>query len=254
MMDIHIIPCLKDNYAYIIENKKTKNACVVDPSESNPIRDYLKKNKLNLKFILNTHHHADHIGGNLELKKEFNSKILGFEKDKERIPGIDIFLTNGQTWNFEGSDVLIEHVPGHTSGHIFYYFKNEESVFTGDTLFSFGCGRLFEGSYSEMVNSLKKIKSLPPKTKIFCGHEYTVNNLKFCIEIDKNNSELKEKYNQIVSSIKKKLYSVPSNLGDEMRLNIFLKFNDLKFKHQLGFQDLNEVDFFRKIRDLKDNF
>jgi len=149
---------------------------------------------------------------------------------------------------------LVEHVPGHTSGHIFYYFKNEESVFSGDTLFSYGCGRLFEGSYLEMVNSLKKIKSLPLKTKIFCGHEYTISNLKFCMELDKNNSELKEKYNQISKNIKNKLPSVPSNLGDEIKLNIFLKFDDLKFKKRIGLGDLNEVDFFKKIRDLKDNF
>jgi len=253
-MDIHIITCLKDNYAYIVENKKTKSACVIDPSEAAPIISFLNTNKLNLKYILNTHHHADHIGGNLELKKKFNSQILGFEKDKNRIPGIDILLKNKEIWNFEGSDVLVEHVPGHTSGHIFYYFKNEESVFTGDTLFSFGCGRLFEGSYLEMINSLKKIKSLPHKTKVFCGHEYTINNLKFCMEIDKNNSELKEKYTQINNSIKNKLPSVPCNLSDEIKLNVFLKFDDLKFKKRIGFEDLNEVDFFKKIRDLKDNF
>ena len=253
-MDIHIIPCLKDNYAYIVENKKTKSACVIDPSEAAPIISFLNTNKLNLKYILNTHHHADHIGGNLELKKKFNSQILGFEKDKNRIPGIDILLKNKEIWNFEGSDVLVEHVPGHTSGHIFYYFKNEGSVFTGDTLFSFGCGRLFEGSYLEMINSLKKIKSLPHKTKVFCGHEYTINNLKFCMEIDKNNSELKEKYTQINNSIKNKLPSVPCNLSDEIKLNVFLKFDDLKFKKRIGFEDLNEVDFFKKIRDLKDNF
>jgi len=253
-MDIHIIPCLKDNYAYIVENKKTKSACVIDPSEAAPIISFLNTNKLNLKYILNTHHHADHIGGNLELKKKFNSQILGFEKDKNRIPGIDILLKNKEIWNFEGSDVLVEHVPGHTSGHIFYYFKNEESVFTGDTLFSFGCGRLFEGSYLEMINSLKKIKSLPHKTKVFCGHEYTINNLKFCMEIDKNNSELKEKYTQINNSIKNKLPSVPCNLSNEIKLNVFLKFDDLKFKKKIGFEDLNEVDFFKKIRDLKDNF
>jgi hydroxyacylglutathione hydrolase len=105
-----------------------------------------------------------------------------------------------------------------------------------------------------MVNSLKKIRSLPLKTKIFCGHEYTINNLKFCMEIDKNNSELIEKYNYIKNNINNKLPSVPSNLGDEMRLNIFLKFDDLEFKKRIGFEDLNEVDFFKKIRDLKDNF
>ena len=253
-MDTHIIPCLKDNYAYIIENKKTKNACVVDPSESEPVINFLKKKNLNLKYILNTHHHADHIGGNLELKKKFNSQILGFEKDKNRIPGIDILLNDKQIWNFEGSDVLVEHVPGHTSGHIFYYFKKEESVFTGDTLFSFGSGRLFEGSYLEMINSLKKIRSLPPETKIFCGHEYTINNLKFCMEIDKDNSQLTEKFKLISGNIKNKLSSMPSILSDEMRLNIFLKFDNLEFKKSIGFEDLNEVDFFKKIRDLKNNF
>jgi hydroxyacylglutathione hydrolase len=253
-MNIHIIPCLKDNYAYIIENKKTKNACVIDPSELDPVADFLEKNQLNLKYILNTHHHADHIGGNLDLKKKFNSKILGFVKDKSRIPGIDITLNDKEIWNFEGSDVLVEHVPGHTSGHIFYYFKKEDSVFTGDTLFSFGCGKLFEGSYEEMVNSLKKIKSLPKKTKIFCGHEYTISNLKFCMTIDKDNSELKEKYNQINNNINKNITSMPTNLAEEMKLNIFLKFDDLEFKKKLGFEDMNEVDFFKKIRDLKDNF
>jgi hydroxyacylglutathione hydrolase len=253
-MNIHIIPCLKDNYAYIIENEKTKNACVIDPSESGPVLIFLEKNKLNLKYILNTHHHADHIGGNLDLKKKFNAKILGFIKDKNRIPGIDIALNDKEIWNFEGSDVLVEHVPGHTSGHIFYYFKNENSAFTGDTLFSFGCGRLFEGSYKEMVDSLKKIKSLPRKTKIFCGHEYTISNLKFCMAIDKKNSELKKKYNQINNNINKNLTSMPANLDEEIELNIFLKFDNLKFKKKIGFEDLNEVDFFKKIRDLKDNF
>ena len=253
-MNIHIIPCLKDNYAYIIENEKTKNACVIDPSESAPVLSFLEKNKLNLKYILNTHHHADHIGGNLDLKKKFNAKILGFIKDKNRIPGIDIALNDKEIWNFEGSDVLVEHVPGHTSGHIFYYFKDENSVFTGDTLFSFGCGRLFEGSYKEMVNSLKKIKSLPRKTKIFCGHEYTISNLKFCMAIDKNNSELKKKYNQIDNNINKNLTSMPANLDEEIELNIFLKFDNLEFKKKIGFEDLNEVDFFKKMRDLKDNF
>ena len=253
-MNIHIIPCLKDNYAYIIENEKTKNACVIDPSESAPVLSFLEKNKLNLKYILNTHHHADHIGGNLDLKKKFNAIILGFIKDKNRIPGIDIALNDKEIWNFEGSDVLVEHVPGHTSGHIFYYFKDENSVFTGDTLFSFGCGRLFEGSYKEMVNSLKKIKSLPRKTKIFCGHEYTISNLKFCMAIDKSNSELKKKYNQIDNNINKNLTSMPANLSEEIELNIFLKFDNLEFKKKIGFEDLNEVDFFKKIRDLKDNF
>jgi hydroxyacylglutathione hydrolase len=254
MLKVHTIPCLSDNFAYIIESEKTKNACIIDPSESKPILKFIEKNKLNIKYILNTHHHADHVGGNLELKKKFNAKILGFCKDKNRIPGIDILLNDNEIWKFENSEVLIGHVPGHTSGHIFYYFKNEDSAFTGDTLFSYGCGRLFEGSYLEMVNSLKRIKALPSKTKIFCGHEYTISNLKFCIEVDKNNIELKNKYAQIRKSVQNNLPSVPSLLSDEIKLNVFLKFDDYNFKKTLEMEDLNEVDFFKKIRELKDNF
>ena len=163
-MQIEIIPCLKDNYSYIIVDKSKNSACVIDPSESQPVINFVEKNNIKLKYILNTHHHFDHIGGNEELKKKFGSIILGFEKDSYRIPKIDVLLEDNQIWKAENFIAKIIHVPGHTSGHICFHFFNEKLVFTGDTLFSLGCGRIFEGTYKEMFNSLSKIKSLPKET------------------------------------------------------------------------------------------
>ncbi len=169
-MLITTIPCLADNYAYVIHDSKSKTTGVVDPSEAAPIISFLQKEKLKLNYILNTHHHFDHIGGNIELKKMYDAKVIGFEGDKHRIPGIDINLKDQEAWNFGNSIVKIFHIPGHTLGHICFFFEKEKIVFTGDTLFSLGCGRIFEGDYKQMLNSLNKIKKLPRDTKIYCGH------------------------------------------------------------------------------------
>ncbi len=196
-MKIEIIKCLQDNYSYLIIDDENQTACVVDPGESTPIINYLDKSKINLKFILNTHHHYDHVGGNLELKKKYNCKVVGFIGDKNRIPEIDISLEDKQIWKQDNFEAKIYHVPGHTSGHIAFHFFKEKKIFTGDTLFSLGCGRIFEGTYEQMYNSLKKIKSLPKDTEIYCGHEYTLQNSN-------------------------------STLADELECNIFLKAKDLE--------------------------
>ena len=239
-MKIEIIKCLQDNYSYLIINETNKNACVIDPSEAQPIIDFVEKNNINLKFILNTHHHYDHIGGNIELKKKYNSTIVGFKDDKDRIPGIDFLVTDNQIWKQDDFEAKIIHIPGHTSGHIAYHFFKEEKIFTGDTLFSLGCGRIFEGTYNQMFNSLKKLKKLPSETKIYCGHEYTLQNSKFCITHDSENISLKKKITEIKDKIKKGLPTIPTTLNEEIECNIFLKANDVKS--------------FSKLRDLKDNF
>ena len=171
-MRVEIIKCLEDNYSYLIIDKKYKTACVVDPSEPQPIINFIKKNKISLKFILNTHHHFDHVGGNIELKKKYNCKIIGFEGDKNRIPNIDITLKDREKWESKNFAFKVFHVPGHTLGHICFYFFNEKLLFTGDTLFSLGCGKIFEGTYEQMFNSLNLIKSFSLETKIYCGHGY----------------------------------------------------------------------------------
>ena len=169
-MRVEIIPCLQDNYSYIIIDEKNNTACVVDPSEAAPIINFLRKDNIKLKYILNTHHHFDHIGGNEDLKKEFKSIVVGFKEDSKRIPGIEVLLEDGEIWKAENFLAKIIHVPGHTTGHICFHFFNDKLIFTGDTLFSLGCGRVFEGTYKEMFLSLNKIKSLPEETKIYCGH------------------------------------------------------------------------------------
>ena len=239
-MRVEIIPCLKDNYSYLIIDDDNNSACVVDPGEAKPIVDYLKNKNIKLKYILNTHHHFDHIGGNEYLKKKFGSIVVGFKKDINRIPEIDVLLEDNQIWKAENFEAKIIHIPGHTSGHICFHFFQEKLVFTGDTLFSLGCGRIFEGTYKEMFESLNKIKSLPEETKVYCGHEYTLSNLKFCIKYNPENRNLKKKAENIKKKIDNGLPTIPSTIKDELECNIFLRANDL--------------ESFSKLRDLKDNF
>ena len=239
-MKIEIIKCLKDNYSYIIIDETKNNACVVDPGESEPIINYLDKNKINLKFILNTHHHYDHVGGNKKLKNKYNAQVIGYINDNERIPEIDILVSNNEIWKYENFEAKIIHIPGHTMGHICFYFYKDKMVFTGDTLFSLGCGRIFEGTYLQMFESLNKIKQLPLDTKIFCGHEYTKQNSKFCSIYDPNNKNLKKKILEIEKKLDNNLPTIPSTIEEELGCNIFLRSNNL--------------ETFSKLRDLKDNF
>ena len=239
-MEIEIIRCLQDNYSYIIIDKSNLNACVIDPSEAKPIINYVENNNIKLKYILNTHHHYDHVGGNIELKKRYNSQVVGFEGDKNRIPEIDILVKDKQIWKKDNFEAKIYHVPGHTSGHIAFYFFKQKKIFTGDTLFSLGCGRIFEGTYRQMFSSLNKIKKLPKNTEIYCGHEYTLQNSNFCMANDSRNLKLQRKIIKIKEKLKNNLPTMPSVLIDEIECNIFLKAKDLKS--------------FSKLRDLKDNF
>jgi len=239
-MRVEIIPCLQDNYSYLIIDDSNNSACVVDPSEAKPIINFLENKNINLKYILNTHHHFDHIGGNKDLKKKFGSIVLGFKEDSNRIPEIDVLLEDGQIWKAENFVAKIIHIPGHTIGHICFNFFQEKLIFTGDTLFSLGCGRIFEGTYEEMFESLNKIKSLPKETKIYCGHEYTLNNAKFCMKHDPDNQNLQKKMEKIKKQTEDGLPTIPSTINDELDCNIFLR--------------AKNVESFSKLRDLKDNF
>ena len=239
-MRVEIISCLQDNYSYLIIDKSNNTACVVDPSEAKPIINFIEKEHINLKYILNTHHHFDHVGGNKDLKKKYNSVVIGYKDDSYRIPEIDILLKDNQIWKADNFEVKIMHIPGHTTGHICFHFFKEKYLFTGDTLFSLGCGRLFEGTYGDMFKSLDKIKKLPEDTKIYCGHEYTLQNSEFCIKYDPENINLKNKIKEVKSNLKNSLPTIPSTLKDEIECNIFLR--------------AKNVESFSKLRDLKDNF
>ena len=253
-MDIDIISCLSDNYSYLIKDDQTNVVAIIDPSEFDRCDKKIVQKYKKLDFILNTHHHFDHVGGNEELKKKYGAKILGFEKDKKRIPSIDLLLKDGQEFKIGNLNFKTIFVPGHTSGHIAFYLEKEKVVFTGDTLFSLGCGRVFEGTCQQMLNSLNKIKNLPEDTKIYCGHEYTKSNLGFCLKFNPNNKYLKDKERVIEEKINDGKPTIPSTIKDETQMNIFLRYDDSDVKDALNLQNASDLEIFTKLRDLKDNF
>ena len=252
-MKIEIIPCLSDNYSYLIFERDTNTVAIVDPSEFSTCDCVIKKYK-KLDYILNTHHHADHVDGNMQLKKKYNSKIMGFVGDQKRIPGINILLKENQNYEIGNLFFKVIFIPGHTNGHIAFYFEKEKIVFTGDTLFSLGCGRVFEGTHEDMLNSLNKLKILPLETKVYCGHEYTKTNLDFCLKYDPHNSILKEKSLRINSKLEKNLPTIPTTISEELKTNIFLRCNDNVIKQGLNLKESSDQEIFTKLRDLKDAF
>ena len=254
MLLIKQIPVLNDNYLFMIYDQNTRTSGCVDPAVSEPLINELEKENLGLDFILNTHHHFDHVGANLDLKKKYGCKIVGSQKDSKRIPGIDIMLGEGDIFKFGRSTCRVLEVSGHTNGHIAFYFKEDNCIFCGDTLFSLGCGRLFEGSPKQMVESLSKIRSLPDHTKIYCAHEYTLNNAEFALSIDPKNGVLKRKVSEIKEKRSQNIATVPALLSEEKELNPFLNFDNKEFIKRIGIEDISSTDNFRVIREMKDKF
>lgn len=220
-LKVWILPALRDNYIYVLKNES--HTAVVDPSEAAPVIQFLRKKKWPLDFIFNTHHHFDHTGGNLELKKIWQSQILGSQKDKNRIPGIDKTLSDGEVFCFGKTEAKVIFIPGHTSGHIAFYLTKEKYLFPGDTLFGIGCGRLFEGSPEEMFNSLGRLKRLPKETLVYCGHEYTQANGRFALTVDKDNLSLKKRMEKVQRLREQGQPTVPFTLGEDLKTNPFLK-------------------------------
>ena len=254
MLEVKIIKCLSDNYSYLIRDKKTNLVGVLDPSEFNSVDLEITKTYKKLDFILNTHHHNDHVGGNIDLKEKYNSKIICSLYDEKRIPGADIKKKEGDKFSLGETNFRVIHIPGHTIGHIAFYSEKAGIIFTGDTLFSLGCGRIFEGTFEQMLGSLEKIQNLPKNTMIYCGHEYTKNNGQFCLSIDKDNSKLKERIEYVKNRVKKNLPTLPVTLGEGIETNIFLRCDDKKIKNSLKMNNSSKLEVFRKLRNLKDKF
>ncbi|XP_047317108.1 probable hydroxyacylglutathione hydrolase 2, chloroplastic isoform X2 [Impatiens glandulifera] len=254
-LEIELIPCLRDNYAYLLHDVHTGTVGVVDPSEAVPVIDALTKKNRNLNYILNTHHHHDHTGGNLELKEFYGAKVIGSGKDTDRIPGIDIVVNEGDRWMFAGHEVLVFETPGHTRGHISFYFPRSRAVFTGDTLFSLSCGKLFEGTPEEMVSSLRKILALPDDTNIYCGHEYTLSNAKFALSIEPKNEALRSYAAHVTQLRNKGLPTVPFTLKKEKLCNPFLRTSSAEIRQSLKIPATSsEEEALGAIRQAKDSF
>ena len=222
------IRVLSDNVIWIWENNNS--AVVVDPALSKPVIQYIKANNLNLKAILQTHHHSDHIGGTRELIKEWpNVKVIASFKEKDRIPFQNLSVGDGDELQLLNKDVQVIEVVGHTRSHIAFYVNNKIPVlFIGDTLFSAGCGRIFEGTHEEMYNSLQRIKSLPKNTHIYCAHEYTRLNLLWALNLEPENKNLKNKLIEVEKKIALRELTIPFLLGEELKINLFLRAVNLK--------------------------
>ena len=252
--EITTIKSLTDNYIWILRNNSDNLTAVIDPGESDSVNKTLKKNQWDLNQIINTHHHYDHTDGNSKLKEKWNAELIAPKQEKNKIPNIDIEVKDGDLINLAGLKAKVIHTPGHTIGHVVYYLEKEKILFAGDTIFSLGCGRVFEGSMEDMYLSLKKIKNLDPKTLIYCGHEYTENNLKFAKEVEKQNNDFNFFSNKISNLKELDLPTIPTVLEDELKCNPFLRTNNPNIALYFGVSNVSDLEIFSKLRDLKDKF
>ena len=247
-LKIETVPCLKDNYAYLVSGGGL--CAVVDPSEAEPVQAALRGMKLT--HILNTHHHWDHTGGNEALKQATGAAVIGPARDRERIPAIDIGVEEAGGWRFGEHEVAILEVPAHTKGAIAFVIGG--AVFTGDTLFAMGCGRLFEGTPAMMHASLAKLAALPDETDVYCGHEYTLNNARFALTLEPGNQELQARMKVVEAARAKGEPTVPSTIALEKRTNPFLRTGSAEIRATLKMQDADAVAVFAEIRRRKDAF
>ena len=254
MLNIHLVPCLKDNYAYLVHEPQSNAVAIVDPSEAAPVLEALKKYQLKLTHIFNTHHHWDHTGGNVELKKETGAKITGPKHDADRIPGIDIGVAEGDTVELGRARAQILDIPAHTKHHIAFWFGTDNAVFTGDTMFAMGCGRLFEGTPARMWTSLNKLAALPGETRVYCGHEYTLSNGKFALTVEPNNAVLRKRLAEVERLRADNKPTIPSTIAQERETNPFLRAASRDLRAALGMPDASDVDVFAETRKRKDLF
>ncbi len=254
MLQIFQLPVLTDNYIYLIHESISNKTAVVDPAVARPVLKTLEKNGWHLDFIFNTHHHWDHVNGNLELKKKTGCKVIASHYDFNRIPGIDISVNHGDLIELGHSSLEILATPGHTLGHIALYCADSQALFCGDTLFSMGCGRLFEGTAAQMWTSLQILKSLPGPTRVYCAHEYTLANGNFAIGIDSNNPVLEKRLAEVKKLRSENRPTVPSTMEQEWATNPFLRADCHSVRETLEMPDQPAIEVFTKIRALKDRF
>lgn len=252
-LEIVPIPLLADNYAYLLHDHTAGQTAVLDPSEAAPVLKALQQRGWTLNLILNTHHHFDHVGGNADLKAHTACKIIGSHHDRLTIPDLDQDVREGDEITVGNACAKIIEIPGHTIGHIAYWFYDHKAVFTGDTLFSLGCGKLFEGTPAQMWNSLRRLADLPRDTHVYCGHEYAEANGRFALAIDPHNSALQAYCAHVADLRAEGRPSVPSTIEIEVEANPFLRAPHLIEALDLDPRSTPE-DAFAELRRRKDRF
>ena len=253
-LTIHMFPCLADNYGYLLHDAESGATAAVDTPDAREIEVQLRAKGWELTHILNTHHHGDHAGGNLELKRKTGCTIVGPRADAARIPGIDVSVGEGDVVEMGPHRAAVYDTPGHTRGHIVYHFAAARAAFVGDTLFAMGCGRLFEGTPRQMWGSLQKILRWPDDTRIYCAHEYTQSNARFALTVEPQNRLLQARAASVAQLRAAGTPTVPSTLGEERATNPFLRPQSADLRATIGLEDAADVEVFAKTRALKDAF
>lgn len=253
-LEIEPIPCLKDNYAYLLRDRTEDFCAVVDPSEDAPVRAALSARGWRLTHILNTHHHPDHTGGNAGLKSSFGATVVGPAHDRARIPALDVGVTEETPFALGSHRIRVREIPAHTRAHIAFVFEADHAAFTGDTLFAMGCGRLFEGTPAMMWRSLSKLATLADSTRIYCGHEYTLNNGRFALTLEPGNEDLRHRMVDVEKQRAEGRPTVPSTIDLERRTNPFLRPHSPEIRRTLNMLHADDVEVFAEMRARKDRF
>jgi len=253
-LEIHQFPCLADNYGVLVRDARSGATASIDAPDARAVEAALAAKGWRLTHILTTHHHGDHTGGNLALKQATGCTIIGPAGEAGRVPGIDQRVGEGDVVAFGLNRVKVFDTPGHTAGHISYWFEEAAVAFVGDTLFSLGCGRVLEGDHRTMWASLQKIAALPPETQLYCGHEYTLSNGRFAVTIDPDNAALRARIAEAESQRARGEPTLPTRIETELAANPFLRPQSPSIRERLGMKDAEDWQVFGEIRSRKDRF
>lgn len=250
-IQIHQFLCLKDNFGVLIHEPETNVTASIDAPDAPPIRDVLRLKGWRLTHILVTHHHADHTQGIADLKAETGCTVIGPRNESAKIKGLESLVGEGDSFSFGSVRVQVLDTPGHTAGHITYWLPSEAVAFAGDTIFAVGCGRVIEGSMEQMWNSLSKIAKLPPDTELYCGHEYTLANVKFALTIEPENEALQRRAAEVERLVAAGKPTLPTRVSEELATNPFLRAGSPAIRKRLGLEKAADWQVFAEVRERK---
>lgn len=257
-LEVTLVPQLQDNYSYVLRCQETGQVGVVDCPDAQEMIAFLKGKGWELNTIFLTHHHWDHVDGTQALTEAYsNVRVFGFVDDKERLPAVTDYVKEGDTVSLGACEAQVLFTPGHTIGHIAYHFADSNDLFCGDTMFAAGCGRVFEGTFTQMHESMQKLGALPPETKVYCGHEYTTSNVRFALAVEPDNADLQAYQKKVEELRAAGTPTIPTTLEHEWKVNPFLRVDSAAIQGaaaKMGADVSNPASVFEATRKRKDNF